>query len=55
MACLFVVFQIILEFYIRRLQDVTVRLPVVLHFAMSVWDIWGKLQGTLIRRSCFHD
>lgn len=46
MACLFVVFQIILEFYIRRLQDITVRLLVVLPFAMSAWEIWGKLQGS---------
>lgn len=46
MACLFVVFQIILEFYIRRLQDITVRLLVVLPFAMCAWEIWGKLQGS---------
>lgn len=44
-----VVFQVILEFYIRRLQDITERLLVVLPFAISVWEIWGKLEGTLIR------
>lgn len=46
-----VVFQIILEFYIRRLQNITERLLVVLPFAMSVWEIWGKLQGTSMTNS----
>lgn len=55
MACLFVDFQIILEFYIKRLQDLTVRLLVVLPFAMSVWEIWGKLQGTVIRSPASND
>lgn len=46
-----VVFQIILEFYIRRLQNITERLLVVLPLAMSVWEIWGKLQGTSMTNS----
>lgn len=32
-------------------KNITERLLVVLPFAMSVWEIWGKLQGTSMTNS----